>query len=82
LNDNNSQATIIGYRTKKVLFIGIRNKYCVICQRSESKNENECFLNWTKASTSMETDGIVEGFLKSVEMHGLKYNRLIGKCIF
>lgn len=58
------------------------NKYCVICQRSESKNENECFLNWTKASTSMEADGIVEGFLKSVEMHGLKYNRLIGKCIF
>ncbi|XP_025415583.1 uncharacterized protein LOC112687212 [Sipha flava] len=76
-------ATIIGYRTKKVMFIGIRNKYCVICQRSESKNENsinqhECFLNWTKASTSMEVDGIVEGFLKSVEMHGLKYNRLIG----
>eukprot|EP00102_Acyrthosiphon_pisum_P019469 XP_016656679.1 PREDICTED: uncharacterized protein LOC107882602 [Acyrthosiphon pisum] len=26
----------------------------------------------------MEADGIVEGFLKSVEMHGLKYNRLIG----
>jgi len=28
----------------------------------------------------MEADGIVDGFLKSVEMHGLKYNRLIGKC--
>ncbi|XP_029341262.1 uncharacterized protein LOC107882602 [Acyrthosiphon pisum] len=29
----------------------------------------------------MEADGIVEGFLKSVEMHGLKYNRLIAQKI-
>jgi len=27
----------------------------------------------------MEADGVVEGFLKSVEMHGLKFNRIIGK---
>jgi hypothetical protein len=27
----------------------------------------------------MEADGIVEGFSRSVEMHGLKYNKLIGK---
>ncbi|CAI6376062.1 unnamed protein product [Macrosiphum euphorbiae] len=26
----------------------------------------------------MEADGVVEGFLKSLEMHGLKFNRLIG----
>lgn len=26
----------------------------------------------------MEADGIVEGFLNSVQMHGLKYNKLIG----
>lgn len=27
----------------------------------------------------MEADGVVEGFMKSEEMHGLKYNCLIGK---
>jgi len=27
----------------------------------------------------MEADGVVEGFLKSVEMHGLKFHRIIGK---
>jgi hypothetical protein len=27
----------------------------------------------------MEADGVVEGFLKSQEMHGLKFNQIIGK---
>lgn len=55
----------------------------MICQKSNSKNEkvpeHECFLNWTKPSTAMEADGVLEGFTKSIEMHGLKYNHLIGK---
>lgn len=29
----------------------------------------------------MEADGIVEGFSKSIEMHGLKFNKLIGNSI-
>lgn len=36
-------------------------------------------MNWNKASTSMEADGVVEGFVNSIQMHGLKYNCLIGK---
>jgi hypothetical protein len=36
-------------------------------------------MNWSKGATSMEADAIAEGFKKSVEMHGLKYNKLIGK---
>ncbi|XP_050540727.1 uncharacterized protein LOC126905245 [Daktulosphaira vitifoliae] len=76
-------ATIIGLKTQKVLFVGIRNKYCIICQRASSmkiKNvpDHKCFLNWKKASTCMEADCILEGFSKSIEMHGLKYNCLIG----
>jgi len=39
-------------------------------------------LNWRKSATGMEADGIAEGFSKSVEMHGLKYSRLIGNIIF
>ncbi|XP_022178013.1 uncharacterized protein LOC111039042 [Myzus persicae] len=76
---------IIGLKTQKILFIGIKNKYCVICQKSATKNEiaskHECFMNWTKSSTSMEADGVVEGFMNSIKMHGLKYNRLIGNFI-
>lgn len=29
----------------------------------------------------MEADGVVKGFMKNEEMHGLKYNCLIGKKI-
>uniref|UniRef100_A0A2S2NH11 Mutator-like transposase domain-containing protein n=1 Tax=Schizaphis graminum TaxID=13262 RepID=A0A2S2NH11_SCHGA len=76
-------ATIIGYKSKKILFIGIRNRYCVICQRyknkkTENSTNHTCFMNWSKGATSMEADAIAEGFKKSVEMHGLKYNKLIG----
>ncbi|XP_022163081.1 uncharacterized protein LOC111028658 isoform X2 [Myzus persicae] len=30
-------ATIIGYRSRKILFVGIRNRFCVICQRAKNK---------------------------------------------
>lgn len=54
-----------------------------MCERSKTLNqkpkEHECFMNWKKSSTCMEADGIAEGFLKSIELHGLKFNRLIGK---
>ncbi|XP_050537060.1 uncharacterized protein LOC126903111 [Daktulosphaira vitifoliae] len=82
LNAFSGAAAIIGLQTKKVLFIGIRNRYCCVCQRARTKKEaapsHLCFLNWSKSSTSMESDAIVEGFLQSVNMHGLKYNKLIG----
>jgi len=29
----------------------------------------------------MEADGVIEGFSKSIELHGLKFNKLIGKRI-
>ncbi|CAH1721716.1 unnamed protein product [Aphis gossypii] len=75
-------ATIIGYRSKKILFVGIRNRYCIICQRAKNKKlsppDHTCFLNWKKGATSMEADAIADGFKQSLEMHGLKYNKLIG----
>lgn len=68
------------------MFIGIRNRYCVVCQRAANKKttvpDHTCFLNWTKGATSMEADAIAEGFKRSVEMHGLKFNKLIGKYVF
>ncbi|XP_050431109.1 uncharacterized protein LOC126839738 [Adelges cooleyi] len=58
-------ATIIGYKSKLILFIGIRNRYCCVCQRAKNKHvpipEHACFLNWKKGATSMEADAIAEG---------------------
>ena len=40
---------IIGYRTKKILFIGIRNKYCTVCDVAERQNckpkAHKCYKN-------------------------------------
>ncbi|XP_029053622.2 uncharacterized protein LOC114881126 [Osmia bicornis bicornis] len=74
---------IIGYHTKKVLFIGVRNKVCKICRYAAKKKEeprkHTCFKNWgtSQASTAMESDAIVEGFNTSVEKRGLIYSTLI-----
>jgi len=75
-------ASIIGYKTKKVLFVGIRNRYCAVCERASNKrvdpSDHIRFLNWKKGATSIEADAIAEGFRKSIEMHGVKYAKLIG----
>lgn len=75
-------ACIIGYRTGKLLHLGVRNKYCSICDSCSSKNvpviNHKCFKNWSGPSTAMETDIIVEGFKTSIQTHGLKYTTLVG----
>lgn len=72
----------MGYRTKKILFIGVRNKYCSICQKACVNNNappvHLCYKNWNGTSTAMEADIIVEGFRQSVSMHNLIYDKLIG----
>ncbi|GLV38573.1 hypothetical protein CBL_08569 [Carabus blaptoides fortunei] len=35
--------------------------------------------NWNRPSTPMESDIIVEGFLRSEQMHGIKYTQLIAE---
>ncbi|XP_075530168.1 uncharacterized protein LOC142563505 [Dermacentor variabilis] len=75
-----AQAAIIGFRTKKVLFVGVRNKFCTFCARAKvigGPREHTCYRNWRGSSTSMERDIIVEGFRRSLDIHGLKYTRLI-----
>ena len=68
---------IFGKETKKLLFIGVRNKYCAVCAKDTTK-EHECFKNWTGSSSSMESDIILEGFSKAEEQHGLRYTSFIG----
>ncbi|CAC5378247.1 unnamed protein product [Mytilus coruscus] len=59
---------------------GIRNKYCYICNRCNSlgitPKDHECFKNWTESSQSMESDIIVEGFLKANDF-GVRYMHFI-----
>lgn len=73
---------IVGARTGKLLFIGVRNKFCSVCARAENlnvvKKEHVCFQNWNTTSTSMESDIIVEGFKRSLELHNIIYHQLIG----
>ncbi|XP_063386965.1 uncharacterized protein LOC134672945 isoform X1 [Cydia fagiglandana] len=80
-NASSGAASIIGRRTGKILYLGIKNKYCSTCayaQRKETTTpEHACYKNFNGSSTSMESDIIVEGFKKSIEMHGLIYERLI-----
>lgn len=81
-NSLSGVSCIIGFETKKVLFLGIRNAYCCVCAVAKNKNtvpkEHRCFKNWSKSSTAMEADGIVEGFKCSIDMHKIKYKTLIG----
>ena len=71
---------IFGLESKKLLYIGVRNKYCSIChsvENIENIPEHRCYKNWDLTSQSMETDIITEGFLKAETMQGLRYMRLI-----
>lgn len=67
----------MGKNTKKVLFVGTRNKYCLVCMKAENEGResypHKCFKNWEGSSAAMEADIIVEGFNKSIQNYGLKY---------
>lgn len=85
-------AAIIGEHTGKVLHIGVRNKYCVICARAYKKGQpakaHKCTKNHAGSSTSMEQAILVEGFKNSIQERNLIYKTLIAdgdsstyKCI-
>ena len=77
-NANSGVAIIIGKQTGKLLYIGIRNRYCAACARNIPRDKHVCFKNWEASSSQMETDIIVEGFLEAEKVHGVRYTRFIG----
>ncbi len=77
-NANSGVAIIIGKETSKLLYIGVRNKYCHACARNISPDKHACFRNWDKSSSEMETDIILEGFLEAEKVHGVRYIHFIG----
>ncbi|XP_065907494.1 uncharacterized protein [Dysidea avara] len=79
-NAKSGVGIIIGKETGKILFMGVRNKYCAVCHNTSGGTipEHTCFLNWDQSSSAMETDIIVEGFCQSETQHGLHYTEFIG----
>lgn len=81
-NAKSGVALIIGRETKKLLYLGIRNKYCSICTIAQNKNlppkQHTCYKNWSGSSSEMEVDILVSGFKSAETMHGLRYMRVIG----
>ncbi|XP_075556529.1 uncharacterized protein LOC142588576 [Dermacentor variabilis] len=79
---NSGVAVIIGKLTKKLLYLGVRNKLCSTCEHyartGKEKKEHLCYKNWNESSGAMESDIIVEDFQRSVEMHGVEYRTFIG----
>lgn len=75
-------ACVIGWRTKKLLYVGVRNKYCYTCEYRNRNNmstkHDMCFKNWNGTSAGMESDMIVEAFCSSMDVHGLQYRVMIG----
>ena len=68
---------IFGAETNKLLYIGVRNKYCQICHRAKNlgteTKEHNCYQNWKLSSQTMEADNILSGFLEAESTHGVRY---------
>ena len=77
-NANSGVALIIGAATRKILYIGVKNKYCAACARNISCDKHKCYRNWTESSSEMEPDIILEGFLECERVHGVRYTQFIG----
>ena len=77
-NAKSGVGIIIGQATGKLLFIGVRNKYCSACTQGISPDEHKCYKNWDDSSSEMESDIILEGFKKAEATHEVRYLRFIG----
>lgn len=81
-NASSGVAVIIAAETKKIIYISVRNKVCLVCQAIDdgrtSHKTHLCSKNWTGPSTAMESDIIVEGLKYLEEVHRVRCTRLIG----
>lgn len=83
-------ASLIGFRTKKVIDVIIKSAYCHACKMHENdpndiehemwrqEHAKDCVSNHKGASGKMEVDAICEMFLRSEELYGTQYTHYIG----
>ena len=77
-NAKSGVGVIIGLETQKILFMGVRNKYCSICSHTDDPPLHSGYKNWDGSSSAMESSIIAEGFQKCIQQHGVKYSKFIG----
>lgn len=77
-NAKSGVGIIIGVATGKLLHIGVRNKFCAACARNIPREKHACFRNWSRSSSEMESDILLEGFMAAERVHGVRYTRFIG----
>ena len=75
-NAKSGVVIITGKATGKILYMGVCNKFCSICNRHPEQPPR--FRNWNGSSAAMETDIIVESFKKCEQQHGIRYTTFIG----
>ena len=72
-NAKSGVGVVFGLATKKLLFLGVRNKYCSVCAIAEHKEvespKHLCYRNWSGSSCAMKSDIVVEGFRLSESTH-------------
>ncbi|CAH2092627.1 unnamed protein product [Euphydryas editha] len=78
---NSGAAAIIGAKYKQVLYMAVKNKYCLLCARADEKGmepkKHTCYKNYSGSSSAMEADIICDGFKASKEMYNIIYARMI-----
>ena len=77
-NAKSGVGIIAGQVTGKLLYIGVRNKYCTGCRQGLSQEQHTCYKNWERSSSEMEPDIILEGFKQAEKVHGVRYKRFVG----
>ncbi len=81
-NAKSGVGVIIDNATKKLLFVGVRNKYCCVCAVAERKQQSppahHCYKNWVASSKEMEADMIAERFGNAEPTRGLRYMKVVG----
>ena len=79
-----SVAVLFMVHTKKLLFLGVRNKHCSICAvfasvscitQKQEPPKHQCYKKRNRSSLAMESDIISEGFRLSKSMYMRKWNR-------
>lgn len=69
--------TIVGYKTKKVLWNGVANKTCRACKNGKLQKEHDCNINYVGPSTGMEPKLMRDGFSDCEKKYGIRFTRLI-----
>lgn len=81
-NAKSEVAVTFGRHTKRVLHLGVRNKFCSVCAISTNKTcaipTHTCYKNQTGSSAAIESDISVERFRLSEQLYGLCYRFVIG----